>query len=272
MKKILSLLLIFTLLFSNSVFANEINQRTNSVGVFSLSDSKLEEKLNNSGLPNEVINDILYNASKNSSFTNVNISKVVENPKSNNLLGFLFSTKSANSVTREHYFSEYYNVQIDGVVNGSKATSICNFGVAVLGEVFDSIDFFMSGYTILEEFRAIYGQTSVYTNSGNSTVVDGDIDTRIDKFTYVDINDGTGYRLGLITQELQGLNLEVEAKVFNSETRTYIVENVLTLTNEDFESPNYDFPNSAAEYNARLNQYEDERLTLEIGPINIEVK
>lgn len=66
--------------------------------------------------------------------------------------------------------------------------------------------------------------------------VDGSISTRVDRYTYCDLNDGRGYRLGLISQKLDNMDLTVETHAFNKNTRTWENEVVSDISNKDFVS------------------------------------
>lgn len=263
MKRFVSTLLVGVMVFSSVSFAGVGKSHEEVIFEGRLNDYQIAEKMILADVPKEVMGDILENTSSNAK---VCVKKVYI-PQME-----LKSFSSRSSVKYENYSSTISNDQIDAVIKGKKATAVSEILVTCAGSVVESIGLFASGFTVLEKLQDIFGEDTVYASSGDRFVIDGDIDEREDLYTYCDLNDGSGMRLGLISQNLNDLNLLVEAKYYNRDESKYEVLPILDLSNEDYTSDHFDNPYNEAKRNAQLNQVEDERFVIKAGRVSIEIK
>ncbi len=269
MKKILALLLVLSFMISGMSFA--ATKSTNNVILEGkLNDSKLELQLQKTGLPKEIVDDILKTSKTAKPNQAIKVSLVDDRNNAENLFDMVM--RSFSSVDCRSFVIDYYDVPIDETVEGTTATSISNIVVTAGGVASSKLALFTSGFTIIQELQNIYGATAVYPQSNDHVAVDGQIAGRFDKYTYVDLHDGTGERLGLISQKLSDLDVTFTARVFNRISRRWITKEVASINNKYFKSPNYLSPNSVATRNAQLNMSEDERYTIQIKNISLEIK
>lgn len=280
MKKFISLILVVILITSSSIFSfaatvKNITDPKSTQILYNgaLSDPTLANKLQNLNLPEDVINDIIIN-SKSDKYEHSNLQISVSNYVVNES-ETLFNNQGVSpmsTVYYQSYESNYYNVPLDAIVPGSNSTAISELVVISAGLISSKIGLFAGGMSILMYLNSIWGENSVTPQSEDYVEVDGSLASRIDKYTYCDLNDGSGYRLGLITQKLNNMSMIFETHVFNKNTRTWKDEIVKTLSNYNFISSNYYSPNVKALSNVKLNMSQDERFSITVGNFKFEIK
>jgi len=224
-------------------------------------------------LPADVINDIIKNSQSDkyrNSIIQISVSNNVDTETES--LFDIQGVTPMSTVYYQSYESNYYNVPLDAIVQGSNATAISELVVTSAGLVSSKIGLFTGGISILLYLNSIWGENTVTPQSEDYVEVDGSLASRIDKYTYCDLNDGSGYRLGLITQKLNNMSMTFEAHVFKKSTRTWVDEIVKTLSNYNFVSSNYYSPNAKALSNVKLNMSQDERFSIKVGTFTFAIK
>lgn len=280
MKKIISLVLVIVLIASSSVFSFATTEKNIPVPMLTqllykgtINDPTLTNKLDKMNLPADVINDIIKNSQSDkyrNSIIQISVSNNVDIESES--LFEIQGVTPMSTVYYQSYESNYYNVPLDAIVQGSNATAISELVVTSAGLVSSKIGLFTSGISILLYLNSIWGENTVTPQSEDYVEVDGSLASRIDKYTYCDLNDGSGYRLGLITQKLNNMSMTFEAHVFKKSTRTWVDEIVKTLSNYNFVSSNYYSPNVKALSNVKLNMSQDERFSIKVGTFTFAIK
>lgn len=278
MKKVLLLTLIFTLIISSTMFSfgtpNEGSLiLTSSEQLFkgNINSPELFTTLQEQNVPDEVLNDILEMANDNKDGS-LEISVSLSSYSENKPVSEKYGITPTSTVNYQSYVSTVYNKPLDAIETGSNATAISELFITSLGIVQERIGLFTSGYSILQYLTSIWGENSVYPQSSDYTNINGQVSVKTDKYTYCDLNDGSGYRLGLISQKLDNLNLVFETNVFHRNRMTWVSEVVKTLNIGVFTSQNFYSPNSKALSNVMLNMSQDERLSIKVGRIVFEIK
>ncbi|GAU78222.1 DUF5022 domain-containing protein [Fusibacter sp. 3D3] len=275
MRKIISVVVLIIMVFTGSTQAfcastESISEPPIRKVLFTgnIHEKNLRSKMEAENIPVEVINDIMKKAHKSKdNVINVQVTIAESNitkiqPPVNQ---FGVNAMLSSTVYYKSYDSTYYSDPVDLLITGSNATAITGIAMTSAGIAISEVSLFVSGISILEYLVDLWGDGAVTPQSGNYTEVDGTISTRVDKYTYCDLNDGSGYRLGLISQKLNNLNLTVETHVLNQNTRKWENTVVTSISNKFFVSRGFTNPNAIALSNAKLNSYFDERFTLKIG-------